>query len=221
MLKSRLLHPSSLYVWGFRLLALGAFFFSLYRIVLRQFWIGFLGGTSPFTLGSVAILYLLSEYTLSGEGVEQTDAMILSILFAYAFVETFELIYHFSFPIYIARAGGEEIRFLILHGTVILPVFLLRKHFSYDRLSKVLLSLFIFIWVVWILYGFPQYFVDGYYYPKVFKTEDPFTLSLVLNFTSKTVLAAFFASLLKPKQALEQIINYRWYSRARTIVKNT
>jgi hypothetical protein len=73
---------------------------------------------------------------------------------------------------------------------------MLRKHLSFKKASIVALAVFASIWIVWIMYGFPQYFSSDYFYPRILKTDDPFTASLVLNFGSKPVLALFFVSLL-------------------------
>jgi len=44
------------------------------------------------------------------------------------------------------------------------------------------------------MYGYPQYFSTDYFYPRIIKTDDPFTVSLMLNLGSKPVLALFFAT---------------------------
>ena len=130
------------------------------------------------------------------------DAVIFSILFCNAFLQSYELIYHFSYPVYFNYfmppfLTGNDIRYLVLGFLPILPVFLMRKHLSFKKTSLVTLTVFVVIWVVWIMYGFPQYFSDEYFYPRILRTDDPYTLSMVLNFGSKVVLASFFTSLLK------------------------
>jgi len=187
--------------WGLKALALLAFIYSIFMIAVHQYWIAFLGDVSPFTLGSVAVIYLLTEWSLTRANMGWLDATVLSILFANVFIQSYELIYHFSFPIYLNyfRApfvDEDGIRYLMVGGLALSPAVIIRSHLSFKRLSFILLAFFVLIWAVWILYGFPQYFADGYFYPTILRTNDSFTLSLTLNFGSKVVLAAFFVSLL-------------------------
>jgi hypothetical protein len=73
---------------------------------------------------------------------------------------------------------------------------MLRRHLSFKKTSLAALVVFASIWIVWILYGFPQYFSNDYFYPRILKTDNPFATSLILNFSSKPILALFFISLL-------------------------
>ena len=170
-------------------------------IFLRQYWIISLGNISTFSLGSVALIYFLSEWSLTRTNMESLDSIILSILFTNVFLQSYELIYHFSFPIYLnyfkpPSLNGDEIRYVLVELLAICPILLIRTHLSFKILSIVLLTFFITIWIVWILYGFPQYFFEGYFYLTILKTGDPYTLALILNFGSKFILAMFFISLL-------------------------
>jgi hypothetical protein len=171
-------------------------------IFLRQYWIEPLGNMSPFSLGSAALVYLFSEKSLTEARTSWFDAIILSILYSNAFLQSYELIYHFSYPVYLNYfkppfLSGENLRYLILGSLQILPVFMLRRHLSFKKASLVTLVAFASIWIIWILYGFPQYFSNDYFYPRILKTDDPFAASLVLNFSSKPILALFLISLLE------------------------
>jgi hypothetical protein len=195
--------PHSHVIMVLRLLALSAMVFSLFKIGTREYWVDNVGGVSAFTLGCVSGLYLLSENTLT-KNLHTPDSVILSILYAASFVTSYEVIYHFTFPVYLNYLhppflGGQEIRYLVTNGVIILPVFLMTKHLKVKRTGLILLTAFVATWTTWILYGFPQYFANDYYYPIFLKTEDPYTLSLTLNFGSKVLLAAFFGSCLTPR----------------------
>ena len=89
---------------------------------------------------------------------------------------------------------------------MISPILLVHEHLRFKRTSATLLSLLFTVWVVWILYGFPQYYYSGYAFPQFLRTSDPFHLSLWLNFGSKALLAAFFVSLLEPLKALNDAL---------------
>lgn len=199
---SRFSHMVDLFTWCLRIAAIATFILSLYFIIKGEFWLGFLGNASPFSLGAMAILYLLSEHGLSHAQVGRINSVVLSALFANSFVALYELIYYFTYPIHLNYfrppfLSGEGIRFLALQGLAILPILLMKQQLSIKKLSIVTLAILISIWSIWILYGFPQYFVEGYFYQRIFETVDPSRLSLVLNFGSKTMLAAFFASIIK------------------------
>jgi len=188
--------------WIFRLASISAVVISTIMIVLRQYWIEALGNMSPFSLGSAALVYLLSEKSLTEARTSWFDAIILSILYSNVFLQSYELIYHFSYPVYLNYFKppfllGEDLRYSILGSLQILPVFMLRRHLSFKKTSIAAMVVFASIWIVWILYGFPQYFSNDYFYPRIFKTDDPFVTSLLLNFSSKPILALFFISLLE------------------------
>jgi hypothetical protein len=92
--------------------------------------------------------------------------------------------------------NGEGIRYLLIEFLAICPIILMRKHLSFKKWTQALIIFFAAVWIVWILYGFPQYFVEGYFYPTILRTGNPFSLALTLNFGSKIILAMFFISLL-------------------------
>ncbi|MDQ1280502.1 MAG: hypothetical protein QG670_1765 [Thermoproteota archaeon] len=188
--------------WIIEGLAVGAIIFSVTSIILKQLWVAPLGNISSFSLLSLALIYLLSESSLIRAGLELVEAMVLSILFAFTYLQSYELIYHFSFPIYLNYfrlpiLDGEGARYLIERLPAVLPIALMRKHMAFHRISAIFLLLFMTIWAIWLLYGFPQYFAQDTFYPTILKTSDQYILSLTLNFGSKLVLALFFISLLK------------------------
>ncbi len=172
---------------------------SVILVALGQFWLSIIEDASPVSTGAVSGLYLLTDSRLRRDGVSQGESIILSVLFANVFLQTFELIYHFTFPVYLNYfqppfLGGDAVRYLALEGTMLLPVLLLRRHLHFGILSAGLLSCFVASWAVWILYGFPQYFTDAFYFPRLLSSQDSFHLSLLLNYGSKTILALFFGS---------------------------
>ena len=197
--------------WAFRFVALFCVFYSIYLLALRdQYWVISLGYVSSVTLGCVGAIILLSEYSFSRhQQMGAINSMVFSVLFAAAFVWTYELIYYLSFPgsldfnftaAVISQIGGT-LRTVAVDLLYILPIVLLRKKLAIGRSSLVLLAIFSALWIVWILYGFPQYYLANYLthsiYPKVFVAADPYRFSLFFNYTSKAVLGVFFISLLK------------------------
>jgi hypothetical protein len=186
--------------WGARVAAGLALLYSLYLIMLQNFWIGPLGGTSPFSLGSASVLYLLSQYQFARSGRGKLDSMVLGVLFANAFLQIYEIIYHFTFPIYSLTfpfVQGADIKFLAVELSMVLPLILVRKELSFKKISAYALGAFLFCWAIWILFGFPQYFSATYYIKPLLHTADPFHVSLALNYGSKVILAAFFLTLLR------------------------
>ncbi len=191
---------SLLLEWGARAVALMALAYSLFLIASQEFWITPLGGTSPFSLGSASLLYLLSQYQFARDGRGRAGSVILGVLFANAFLQTYEIIYHFTFPVYSLRypfLQGMDVKFLIVELTMVLPLLLMRKDLSVKKVSAYTLGLFLLSMLVWVLFGFPQYFSSVYYFQPVLHTGDPYHVALALNYGSKVILAAFFLTLLK------------------------
>jgi hypothetical protein len=174
----------------------------IFLTIEGDLWIDPLGGMSSVSLAGASGLYLLTELHLSRMGTPIGQAIVLAILFANAFLQAYEIIYHFTFPVYLNYfrfpfLNGDGIRFLFLDGIMLLPLILIKKYLSATRLTWLLLVLFLLVWGAWILYGFPQYFSQGYYFPRLLEASDPFHTSLYLNFGSKALLACFFASFLQ------------------------
>lgn len=191
---------SPLLEWGVRAVAFLALIYSLFLIASQEFWIAPLGGTSPFSLGSASVLYLLSQYQFARDGQGKAGSVILGVLFANAFLQTYEIIYHFTFPVYSLQypfLQGLDVKFLIVELTMVLPLLLMHKELSFKKVSAYPLGLFLLSMLVWVLFGFPQYFSSVYYFEPLLHTGDPYHLALTFNYGSKVILAAFFLTLLK------------------------
>jgi hypothetical protein len=179
--------------------ALLALLYSLYLILVENFWIAALGGVSPFAVGAASVLYLLAQFQFAKGGRSWVDSVVLGALFSNAFLQTYEILYHFTFPIYTLTfpfLAGADVKFLVVELSMVLPLLLVRKELSFRRTSAIPLGAFLLVWVIWILYGFPQYFSSGFFIPPLLHTSDPFHLSLALNYGSKVILAVFYAALL-------------------------
>ena len=143
----------------------------------------------------------MAETSFSAKMNNGYDSIVASALFCNAFVHSFELVYHFTFPVYLNYftfpfLDGQQISYLLIEAIALLPLFLIRKHLSLKRICIAPFAVFLVLWAVWILHGYPQYFVEGYFYPRILRTADPYNLSLYLNFGSKAALAVLFATLL-------------------------
>ena len=185
--------------WGARMAAVLALLYSLYVISEGSYLIPWLGSVSPYSLGSASALFLLSQYQFSKGGRGKAESIALGLLFANAFLQVYEIVYHFTFPLLSVEPPfiqGADLRFLISEVVMVLPLALVRRDLSFKKTSLYLLAAFVVSMAVWVLFGFPQYFSTTYYFPPVLHTDDPYHLSLALNFGSKLILAAFFASLL-------------------------
>ena len=175
---------------------------SLGLTVEGDLWVSPLGSVSSISVGSVAVLYVLGQYRFRSVGYSETKSFVLAVLFANAFLQCYELAYNVSFGV---PFTGTEARSIILWLIMISPVILVHEHLTFGRAFGLVLVLLAASWSVWILYGFPQYYLSGYFYPQVLHTSDPFHLSLWLNFGTKALLAALFATLLDPGKALEAV----------------
>jgi hypothetical protein len=188
--------------WVLRVSAGLAIIFALLLLIQHQFLVYSFGYVSSVSFGSAGALFILSEYAFSNNGgMSRPDAIIFGILFPAAFLSTYEIVYHFSF---LPAPGsnelfqiGNDLRYLATEGVLLLPLVFLRKRLKFTKISGILVAMFVLMWFVWFLYGFPQYYTNGpVYYPPTLKTTDYWDTSLFYNFDSKTVLAVFFASIL-------------------------
>jgi len=176
-----------------------------------KLWVSQLGDVSSISLASVSAIYVLSQYRFTTGGYTELKSMILGVLFANAFLQVYELIYGLTFALSGALSGapsvsGAELRTFLLWVIMISPILLVHEHLRFTRTSAALLALLGAVWVVWILYGFPQYYYSGYAFSQILTTSDPFQLSLWLNFGSKALLAVLFVSLLEPVKALSDAL---------------
>jgi hypothetical protein len=187
--------------------ALAGFVVSLALIIEGQLWVGPLGDVSAISVGCVCVIYPLSQFRFKSGGHSDADSIVLGILFSNAFLQSYEVVYNFTFALDPPSVIGTEARMIVLWSIMISPILLVRKQLSFRRTSAVLLFLLAFVWIMWVLYGFPQYYLSGYYVlPTILKTQDPFHLSLWLNFGTKALLAALFITLLEPRKALSSAI---------------
>ena len=191
--------------------ALLVFAWALILTYLGQLWVAPLGLVSSISVGSVAVLYSFSEYRFRSVGFSEFRSVVLALLFANAFLQVYEVIYGLTFglsavlydPVTIT---GADVRTFVLWMLMIAPLFLVYEHLRFTKWSAIFLVITGSVWVVWILYGFPQYYYLGYSFPQFFKTDDSYEVALWLNFGSKALLGVFFLSLLEPAKALKAAI---------------
>jgi hypothetical protein len=175
---------------------------SLVLLAGGQLLIGALGDISTVSLGSVCFLYLLMETRLERDSVPTGSSIVLALLYADVFLQTYEVLYHFTYPVYLNYfrppfLNPADLRYIAFEALLLSPILLVRRQVRLSWLSAALAALFVSIWAVWMLYGFPQYFTNDTYYYEVLTAASRHNTALVLNFGSKTVLALLFASLVR------------------------
>ncbi len=184
---------------------------SIALTIQGQIWVAQLGDVSSVSLALVSVIYVLSQYRFKSVGYDGTKSVVLGVLFANAFLQCYELIFGLTWDLGALLADplsvtGTDLRTLLVWLVMISPVILVLQHLRFKRASAAVLVLTGAVWALWILFGFPQYYLSGYFFPQVLKTSDPFHLSLWLNFGSKALLAVFFVSLLEPSKALSSAL---------------
>jgi hypothetical protein len=187
---------------------------SLVLTALGRLWVAQLGDVSSISVGSVAVIYALSQYRFRHGGYSELKSVVLGLLFANAFLQCYEVIYGMTFALSAVLGDpptvtGMDVRTFVLWLVMISPVLLVHEHLRFRWTSAALLAMTGSVWVLWILYGYPQYYYSGYAFAQILKTSDPFHLSLWLNFGSKALLASFFVSLLEPLRALNCALGRR------------
>jgi len=189
-------------------LAAFVFLASCALTVLGRLWVTPLGNISSVGLASISVLYVLSEHRFRSLGVASpTRSVVLALLFANAFLQSYEIIYGLSF---LPAMTGAELRTIILWFLMVSPLVLMRDYLRFKwTTSFFLLALFAMVWAVWLLFGFPQYYSEGLPFAPILRTADLYITSLWLNFGSKAILAAFYASLLEPLKSLRELVHWR------------
>jgi len=177
---------------------------SIVLVAGNHLWIGSLGDVSTFSVGSMCFLYLVMETRLERDAVGIGQSIVLAVLYANVFAQTYEILYHFTFPVYLNYfkppfLDGPDLRYLALEGVMLAPIVLVRKQLRLGRASLVLAASFAVVWAVWVMYGYPQYFTVDLFYQQILVAKgNARDLSLILNFGSKTILALFFGSMVRP-----------------------
>jgi hypothetical protein len=173
-----------------------------YILILRYYWLPWLNNSSAFSLLSVSLIYMASASSNESDlGAART--IIYSALYCVAFVSSYELLYHFTWPVYLDYFGYpygvnfSNLAYLaVFLPLVIIPLYLIRTRIRITKFTIAFVIVFVVIWAAWILTGFPQYFTIGtFYYRPFFSVSDYWNESLVLNYGSKMVLAGLFLSM--------------------------
>ena len=192
------------------LAALVLFVYAAVMTAIGRFWISQLGDFSSVGLASVCIIYTLAGEKFRKAGLSPSKSIVLALLFGNAFLQSYEIIYNLSF---LPAITGAEVRTIVLLLVMLSPLFLMREYLQFNaRTGLPLLVLFAATWAIWVLFGFPQYYTPGYRFLRFLSSSDPYSLSLLLNYGTKAILAAFFASLAEPSQAINGL--FRWGRRA-------
>ncbi len=186
------------FIWASYALASALFVYSSIQTARGDLWITQLGSLSSVGLGCICVLYVLGESRFRSLGTAPAKSAIMAALFANAFLQSYEIVYGVFLPTF----TGEQLRTAILWVLMVAPLYLIKDKLRFGLASKLMLTTFALVWTLWLLYGFPQYYLTGFRVPPVLRTRDPYQLSLWFNFGSKAVLAGFYATLVEPWETL-------------------
>src|SRR5208282_1321497 len=117
------------FVLGSYVASLLAFAAALVLTSEGRLWVGPLGNVSSISVGSVAVIYALSQYRFRVAGYSEMKSIVLGILFANAFLQCYELIYGLTFGLSAALGDpptftGTDVRTFILWLIMISPILL-------------------------------------------------------------------------------------------------
>src|SRR5271169_5405971 len=160
------------FVLGSYVAALLAFAAALVLTFEGKLWVSPLGDVSSISVGSVSVIYALSQYRFRVAGYSEMKSVVLGVLFANAFLQCYELAYGLTFGLSAALGdpptlSGTDVRTFVLWLIMISPILLVHEHLRFKKTTAALLLLTGAVWVVWILYGFPQYYYSGYAFAQV------------------------------------------------------
>jgi hypothetical protein len=198
----RYLFPGSVLLTSVRILAILGLIGSLGLGLSGRYWLpAWLTdaetptGMSIFTLASLCLIILFTEFRLTNLGIyNKFQSIILSFLYANAFVWTYELIYHYSFP---ADLTIQSLPSMILVVVQILPAFVLARYMGLRNKIGIIFGIaFCLLWVVWIITGFTQFWHLAHYTHQFFVLPNVYWGSFALNYGTKLSLAGIFIGLI-------------------------
>ncbi len=185
------------------------FMISLYysiRLLGGAFWSETLR-TNVFTIVSYSGVFVFVALILLRRGLGDVEAFSISVSTTLSSMWFFELIYHYSFPIYLNYFRFPffelaDVRTLILDGSMVSLILVGYKYLKIRRNYFFLVSfcLFILCYSFWLLIGFPQVWAGEFYLPKMLDVANPFQLSQISNVLSKLLLCVSWVCLYLKKE---------------------
>jgi hypothetical protein len=165
-----------------------------------------LGGIDGTTLVELGVLALYGLYRLRG----RTDlgAVAFTLVNGLSFIFLYEAIYKWSFYLTPFRLSmpPEELRQFVIQSGIALTALtgFAEGYFSLKRLTFFWLGLFVLLWVLWLLVGFPQ-ITDKLILPRVLPIDFTHGMTYLINRATKSLLFLAYLSLFPGRRGREEL----------------
>jgi len=174
--------------------------YAFFLILVGEFWTPFFGAQSS-SIIFFSLVFIGVAILLAGRGVPDLETFSIALATTVSAIWLYELIYHYSFPVYFNYFRFPFFDFndahtLLLEGATSLLVL---AGYKYARLRGnnvfwLLVLAFFATYTAWLLIGFPQF--DGTFtLPRYLQVGNPFFAGYILNRVSKLLLCLSWVAL--------------------------
>jgi hypothetical protein len=171
---------------------------ALYQLINGIVYIEKLNWVDGTTIIMVGIL-LVRGVVLRWEFDTDLQAVSIALIGALSFIFTYEALYKLSFYAFPWRMPGAELREFVIQVGIALTALVgfAFDRFNVSKLSKVFTIVFIAIWIIWLLVGFPQLESGKNFYPVIINVPTTFDMIYLLGRATKVTLCLVYIFLFK------------------------
>lgn len=151
------------------------------------------------TIVILSLTYVGISLVLTKRGVIDLDVFIVSFTSVISLTYFYELIFHYSFPVYLNYFRPpfidlSDLRTGITLGISAILIIVGHKYLRIRGNYPFLISALIFVglWIFWLGIGFPQKFSEEFFFPRFLPIDNAQSLAWSLNFLTKIVLAVSY-----------------------------
>lgn len=182
------------------LFALFVIVIEVVQIASGELYQEMLNGMDGTTLIELGILTLLGVYTLRDRS--DLHAVSFTLVAGLSFIFIYEAIYKWSFYLapFVKPMPPAEIREFIIQSGIALTIltgFAVRD-FRLSRWTFLWLGIFVMLYAIWLLVGFPQIVGDELYFNQVLPIDLTYEMIYVLNRSTKFVMYLAYLTLFPP-----------------------
>ena len=178
---------------------MAAFYFLVRWLALGDEYIYELKWIWAPTIVILSLTYIGISLVLTRRGVVDLDVFIVSFTSVVSLTYFYELIFHYSFPVYLNYFRPpfidlSDLRTGITLGISAILIVVGHKYLRIRGNYPLLISALIFVglWIFWLGIGFPQKFSEELFFPRFLPIDNAQNLAWSLNILTKIVLAVSY-----------------------------
>ncbi|MEK0326422.1 MAG: hypothetical protein QQN63_12030 [Nitrosopumilus sp.] len=179
--------------------SVAAFYFLVRWLALGDEYIYELKWIWAPTIVILSLTYIGISLVLTRRGVVDLDVFIVSFTSVVSLTYSYELIFHYSFPVYLNYFRPpfidlSDLRTGITLGISAILIVVGHKYLRIRGNYPLLISALIFVglWIFWLGIGFPQKFSEELFFPRFLPIDNAQNLAWSLNILTKIVLAVSY-----------------------------